>query len=173
MTTLKKIQNKYKKIKILLTDVDGVLTDGGRYFSSQGEIFKKFSTIDGMGINLLLRNGIKTAIVTKEKSKITIKWAKDMNITKVYSGVIRKEEKIKKICNDFKVKPDEIAYIGDDVNDIKLLESVGLSAAPNDANFKVKKIVDYVCKKKSGTGALREIADKILLTKIPKDKYWY
>ena len=92
-----------------------------------------------------------------------------MNVTKTYSGVIKKEEKIKKICADFKVTPNEIAYIGDDVNDIGLLNLVGLSATPNDGNFKVKKIVDYVCKKNSGTGVLREIADNILLTKITKD----
>tara|TARA_Y100001949_G_scaffold173936_2_gene180428 strand:+ start:255 stop:773 length:519 start_codon:yes stop_codon:yes gene_type:complete len=170
---VKKIQSKCKKIKIVLTDVDGVLTDGGRYFSPQGEIFKKFSTVDGMGINLLLRNGIKTAIVTKEKSKITSRWAKEMNVTKIYSGVIKKEEKIKKICTDFKVKPSEIAYIGDDINDIGLLKLVGLSATPNDGNFQVKKIVDYVCKRNSGAGVLREIADNILLTKIPKDRYCY
>ena len=156
---VKKIQSKCKKIKIVLTDVDGVLTDGGRYFSPQGEIFKKFSTVDGMGINLLLRNGIKTAIVTKEKSKITSRWAKEMNVTKIYSGVIKKEEKI--------------AYIGDDINDIGLLKLVGLSATPNDGNFQVKKIVDYVCKRNSGAGVLREIADNILLTKIPKDRYCY
>ena len=173
MKKLNKIQSKYKKIKIVLTDVDGVLTDGGRYFSPQGEIFKKFSTVDGMGVNLLLRNGIKTAIVTKEKSRITIKWAKEMNVAKIYSGVIKKEEKLKKICTDFKVKPNEVAYIGDDVNDIGLLKLVGLSAAPNDGNFQVKKIVDYVCKRNSGMGVLREIVDKILLVKIPKDRYWY
>jgi YrbI family 3-deoxy-D-manno-octulosonate 8-phosphate phosphatase len=168
-----KIQKKFKKIKIVLTDVDGVLTDGGRYFSPKGEIFKKFSTVDGMGVNLLLRNGIKTAIVTKEKSKITLRWAKEMNVSKTYSGVIKKEEKIKKICSDFKVTNDEIAYIGDDINDIGLLNLVGFSATPNDGNFQVKKIVDYVCKRNSGSGAFREIVDNILLTKIPKDKYWY
>ena len=116
MSISKKIGIKCKKIKLILTDVDGVLTDGGRYYSNKGEIIKKFHVLDGMGVNLLLRNKIKTAVISKENSPIVKKWAKDMNITKVYSGVIRKEEKIKKICNDFKVKPDEIAYIGDGNN---------------------------------------------------------
>ena len=74
------IKSKCKKIKLVLTDVDGVLTDGGRYYSEKGEIVKRFHVRDGMGINILLRNGIKTAIITKENSKIVKKWAKEMNI---------------------------------------------------------------------------------------------
>ena len=169
----KSIMIKCKKIRLVLTDVDGVLTDGGRYFTESGEGYKKFHTIDGMGVNLLLRNSIKTAIVTKEKSKITKQWAKEMNVSKVYSGIIKKEDILKTICKNFKVKPEEIAYIGDDVNDIKLLNNVGFSATPNDGNFMVKHIVDYVCKTNGGRGAFREISDLILLTIIPKKVEWY
>ena len=93
------LRKKCKRIKIILTDVDGVLTDGGRYYSDTGEVLKKFHVRDGMGINLLLKNGIKTIIVTKENSKITKKWAKDMNITKVISGSQNKENELSKICN--------------------------------------------------------------------------
>ena len=96
-------KNKCKKIKIILTDVDGVLTDGGRYYSDMGEILKKFHVRDGMGVNLLLRNGIKTIIVTKENSKITKKWAKEMNITKIISGSLKKENELPKICKKFNV----------------------------------------------------------------------
>ena len=85
MIQKKDIRNRCKKIKIVLTDVDGVLTDGGRYYSEKGEVLKKFHVRDGMGVNILLRNGIKTVIITKENSKIVKKWAKDMNVTKVYS----------------------------------------------------------------------------------------
>ena len=92
------VKQKCKKIKIILTDVDGVLTDGGRYYSEKGEILKKFHVRDGMGVNILLRNSIKTIIVTKENSKITKKWAKDMNVTKVISGSIKKEAELSKIC---------------------------------------------------------------------------
>ena len=162
-----------KNIKLVLTDVDGVLTDGGRYFSKNGEELKKFHTRDGMGINLLLRYDIPTAIVTKEKSLITKNWATQMNITKVYSGATYKEKLLPKICNDFQIKSDEIAFIGDDVNDIKLLKKVGFSACPKDGSIFVKKIVDYVCKFEGGKGSLRELIDLILTKKYPSKTDWY
>ena len=87
MIQRKEIRNKCKKVKIVLTDVDGVLNDGGRYYSEKGEVLRKFHVRDGMGINLLLRNDIKTIIVTKENSKIVKYWAKAMNVSRVYSGV--------------------------------------------------------------------------------------
>jgi len=164
---------KCKKIKLVVTDVDGVLTDGGRYFSKNGESLKKFHVRDGMAVNLLLRHDIKTAILTKEKSKITQTWAKSMNITKVYSGAKIKEEKLKTICNFFNLTPTEIAFIGDDVNDVNLLNKVGISASPFDGTSHVKKIVDYVCKNSGGNGAFRELADLILESKFPKKTNWY
>ena len=167
------IKNKCKNIKIILTDVDGVLTDGGRYYSDKGEILKKFHVRDGMGINILLRNGIKTIIVTKENSKITKKWAKEMNITKVISGSLKKENELSKVCKKFKVTKNQVAYIGDDVNDLLLLETVGFSAAPNDADNMIKKHVDYVCLKGGGDGAFREISDMILKEKFPRKKSLY
>lgn len=168
-----RIKKKLKKIKLVLTDVDGVLTDNGRYYTSSGEEFKKFNVKDGMGINLLLRNGIKTIIVTKEKSKIVKKWSNDMNISKTIMGAVNKEEKLQQICKEFKVINSEILYIGDDVNDLNLLKLVGLSAVPKDGHAKVLQISDYVCSKKGGEGCFREIADLILIEKIPKNKAWY
>ena len=161
------VKNKCKNIKIILTDVDGVLTDGGRYYSEKGETIKKFHVRDGMGINILLRNGIKTIIITKENSKITKKWAKEMNVTKVISGSIKKEAELSKICQEFNVSKKELAYIGDDVNDFNLLQLVGFSAVPNDANENIKKNVDYVCVKNGGNGAFREIGDIIFKEKFP------
>jgi len=169
----RKIIDKCKKIKLVLTDVDGVLTDGGRYYSNKGESIKKFHVRDGMGVNLLLRNGIKTVIVTKENSTITKRWAKDMNISKVYSGLIRKEEAITKICNFYNVSTFEIAYIGDDVNDLNLMQKIGFSATPNDGIFDAKKITDYVCMMAGGNGAFREFVDLILKSKFPKKTSWY
>lgn len=169
----KSLSQKCKKIKLVLTDVDGVLTDGGRYFSEKGEVLKKFHTRDGMGVNLLLRNGIKTAIVTKEQSKIVKKWSKEMNVSRLYDGIIHKEMKLNQICKDFHVKKDEIAYIGDDVNDVDLLSKVGLSITPGDGIDYLKNIVDYTCKKNSGNGAFREISDLILSIKFPKKQKWY
>ena len=170
---INKIQNKIKKIQIVLTDVDGVLTDGGRYYSEKGEILKKFHVRDGMGVNILLRNGIKTIIITKENSKITKKWAKDMNVTKVISGSLKKENELPKICKTFKISPLQIGYIGDDVNDISLLKKVGFSATTNDANNMIKKHVDYVCSKDGGKGAFREISDMIFKEKFSSKKKLY
>jgi 3-deoxy-D-manno-octulosonate 8-phosphate phosphatase (KDO 8-P phosphatase) len=168
-----KLKAKLKKIKIVLTDVDGVLTDGSRYYTNSGEKWKKFHVRDGMGINLLLRNNIKTIIITKENSKIVKKWATDMNVTKTITGSIKKEKELPNICKEFKITPLEIAFIGDDVNDVKLMREVGLSIVPKDGNKNVKTIADYICTEKGGKGAFREIADMVLSEKIPKNKDWY
>jgi len=159
------IQNKCKKIKIVLTDVDGVLTDGGMYYTKDGDIMKRFYTRDGMGVTLLRKNNIPTVIVTKESTHMVKQWAKNMKVSKLYDGIEKKEKIIEKICSEFKVKNEEIAYIGDDVNDIELLTKVGFSAAPADSIQKVKTICDYVCKTKSGQGVFREICDLILSEK--------
>jgi YrbI family 3-deoxy-D-manno-octulosonate 8-phosphate phosphatase len=164
------ITPKIKKIKILLTDVDGVLTDGGMYYSNKGDVMKKFHARDGMAISLLKKNGIPTVIVTKEKTMIVKQWAKKMNIKKLYDGVVKKEQVLEKICREFKVKPEEIAFIGDDVNDVKLLEKVGMAAMPNNGVKQLRKICDYRCKSCGGEGALREIIDLILEKKF-SNKY--
>jgi YrbI family 3-deoxy-D-manno-octulosonate 8-phosphate phosphatase len=169
----KLLKIKCKKIKLVLTDVDGVLTDGGRYFSEKGEIIKRFHVRDGMGINILLRNEIQTAIVTKENSKIVKKWAKEMNVSKTYSGIKNKEKELEKICKYYKVLPSEIAFIGDDVNDIELMKKVGFSATPFDGILQAKKIVNYICKTSGGNGALREIIDLILEEKFSNKTNWY
>ena len=167
------IIEKCKKIKLVLVDVDGVLTDGTRYYSSKGEELKNFHTRDGMGVNLLLRNGVKTGILTKEKSKIVKKWALEMNVSNVYDGAVRKEHVLKKVCKDSGLKKSEIAYIGDDVNDLELLKIVGFSATPKDGIEEAKQLVDYVCKFDGGKGAFREVADVILSIKFPHKKKWY
>ena len=173
MRKSKNLRIKCKNIKLVLTDVDGVLTDGGRYYSKKGEELKKFHVRDGMGVNLLLRNGIKTAIISKEKSSIVKSWAKEMNISVIYSGIIQKEKKLSEICKNFTLKKNEIAFIGDDVNDLELLRLVGFSAIPGDGIPNAKKIVDYVCYSEGGKGAFREIADLILSIQFPKKTKWY
>jgi YrbI family 3-deoxy-D-manno-octulosonate 8-phosphate phosphatase len=153
---------KSKNIKILLTDVDGVLTDGGMYYTSTGDAMKKFHTRDGMGVNLLKKSGIPTIIVTKEKTKMVRSWAKKMNVSHIYDGILQKEKILKEICKKYSVTSSQIAYIGDDINDIELLKKVGFSVTPNDGILDAQNIVDYICKKKGGDGVLREVADIIL-----------
>lgn len=169
----KPLKLKCQKIRLVITDVDGVLTDGGRYYSSNGEVFKRFHVRDGMGVNLLLRNGVNTVIITKEISKIVNYWAKSMNVSKVYSGVKIKENELEKICKIYKLSPSNIAFIGDDVNDLELMKRVGLSVTPYDGIDQAKKVADYICKSSGGEGALREIADLILKEKFPHKTKWY
>ena len=126
------LTKKISKIKIVLTDVDGVLTDGGMYYSKEGDVMKKFHARDGMGVTLLRKNKIPTIIVTKEKNQIIKNWAEKMKIKKLYSGIQNKEKILEKICKEFSVKPFEVAFIGDDINDLPLLKIVGFSAVPND-----------------------------------------
>ena len=164
------ITSKIKKIKILLTDVDGVLTDGGMYYSSKGDVMKKFHARDGMAISLLKRNDIPTILVTKEKTMIVKQWAKKMNVAKLYDGIQQKELMVDTICSEYKVKPEELAYIGDDVNDIELLKMVGFSATPADGDYEVKNIVDYVCQQNGGLGAFREIVDLIISSQFHNKK---
>ena len=156
--------NKIKKIKVVLTDVDCVLTDCGMYYDKTGDIMKKFHTRDGMGVTLLRKNGIPTIIVTKEKTIMVRKWAKKMKIFKIFDGVLNKEQILKIVCDNLKVTPKEIAYIGDDINDIGLLKKVGFSAVPKNAIPQAKKIANYICKTDGGHGVLREITDMILST---------
>ncbi len=153
---------KPRNVKILLTDVDCVLTDGGMYYNSQGDFMKKFHTRDGMGVTLLRKKGIPTIIVTKERTVMVRKWAKKMKVAEIFDGIQNKEKIVDVICKKYKVSVDQVGYIGDDVNDIELLKKVGFSATPKDGIKKVRKIVDYVCTKNGGEGAFREIADLLV-----------
>ncbi len=162
---ISKINLKLKKIRLVLTDVDGVLTDGGMYYTESGESMKKFNTRDSMGMELLLKHKIKTVFVTRENSKIVKKRVKKISIVDLYSGIFDKKKILTKILVKYAVKKDEVAYIGDDVNDIEIMKLVGFSATPLDGNIVVKKISDYICKTNGGDGAFREISDLILKSK--------
>lgn len=161
---IKKCQN----IKLILTDVDGVLTDGGMYFSENGELLKKFNTRDGMGVELLLEKNVKTILITRENSKITKQRGKKIHAAVTYVGIKNKEEHFEKICKKFGLKKNEIAYIGDDVNDIAIMNLVGLSASPHDAMPEIKSVVDYACNLSGGHGAFREFANLIISAKLTK-----
>ncbi len=161
-----KLRKCCSQIEMVLTDVDGVLTDGGMYYTSDGDIMKKFHVRDGMGVNILRRNGIPTIIITKEKSKIVKAWAKKMNVLHVYDGVQDKFLLLDKICKKYNLKQNNFAYIGDDVNDIELLKHVGFSAVPKDVSNDIKKIPHYICEHSGGSGVFREITDLIMKFKV-------
>ncbi len=165
-TTLRK---KCSKIKFVLSDVDGVLTDGGMYYSETGKILKKFNTKDGMAVELLKENGIETIFITKENSTIAKKRALKLNLLACYTGIKNKELHLQKILKKYKTTSEELVYIGDDVNDLEIMKLVGFSAAPKDCNEKIKKICHYLCKKNGGEGVLREVADLIIDSKKSKN----
>ena len=161
----KELYKKFKKIKLVLTDVDGVLTDGGMYYTTQGDIMKKFHTRDGMGVTLLRKYNIPTILITKDKTKMVKQWAAKMKVEKLYDGIIKKNMILDKVCNAFNLKSDEIAYIGDDVNDVPLLKAVCLAVTPNDGTKEAKSVSHYICNLKGGEGAFREFADLIISTR--------
>jgi len=131
------------------------------YYSDKGELLKKFNTRDGMGVELLRKHGIKTVFVTKEKSEIVKRRAKKLKVL-TFLGLKNKELILPKICKKFNVRNDEIAYIGDDINDLEIMKHVGLSATPADGNNQVKQIADYICRLNGGDGSFREITDLII-----------
>ena len=168
-----KVREKIKKIKLIATDVDGVLTDGGMYYSSKGDVLKKFHARDGMAVSILKKNTIPTVIITKEKNQIVKKWSSKMNIDKLFDGVKNKEKVVSKLCKSYGLSENNIAYIGDDVNDLEILKKTGFAATPKDGNMEVKKIVDYICKNRGGEGVLREICDLIISIKFGKKRKLY
>ncbi len=147
---------------MVATDVDGVLTDSGMYYAESGDEWKKFNTRDGMGIKLLQRAGLVTAIITMEKTKIVARRGKKLGIPEIHQGARNKLQVLTSIMKKYKIEFQHVAYIGDDVNDLETLQSVGFSSTPADGGPSVQKVVDYICQKKGGEGAVREIADLIL-----------
>jgi len=161
--TTKKLLNKCKSIKLVITDVDGVLTDAGMYYTDKGEILKKFNTRDGMAVELLHKFSIKTVFLTSENSKIAKMRAKKVKADYCYINIKNKNALLPKICKKFHVKPENIGYIGDDINDLKIMKHVSICASPRDANVSIRLISDLKCKKSGGSGVFREFADFILV----------
>jgi YrbI family 3-deoxy-D-manno-octulosonate 8-phosphate phosphatase len=154
-----------KGIRLFATDVDGVLTDAGMYYSESGDEWKKFNTRDGMGIKLLQKAGLVTAIVTQERTRLVARRAEKLAIPELHQGVMDKLSVIRDMATRHGLSLRQVAYIGDDVNDIEALKAVGLSAAPADGLPQVLGIVNYVCRQKGGEGAVRELAEMILLSR--------
>ena len=152
-----------KSIRLFATDVDGVLTDAGMYYSESGDEWKKFNTRDGMGIKLLQKAGLITAIVTQERTKLVARRAEKLAIPEVQQGAMDKLSVVREMASRYGITLDQVAYIGDDINDVETLKAVGFSAAPADGLPEVLTVVDYVCRNKGGEGAVREVIDMVLV----------
>jgi 3-deoxy-D-manno-octulosonate 8-phosphate phosphatase (KDO 8-P phosphatase) len=156
------IVERAKRVKMLITDIDGVMTDGRIVYSIYGDELKFFDVTDGFGISLLNRVGIKTVIMTAKKSRIVKMRGRDLKVTKVYAGFLDKTIPLGDILKRFKLDPEEICFMGDDLIDFPVLKKVGFAVSVPNAVEEVKAIAHYITSKPGGRGAVREICDLIL-----------
>jgi YrbI family 3-deoxy-D-manno-octulosonate 8-phosphate phosphatase len=155
-------REKLRNIKLVVFDVDGTMTDGGMYYSENGIAMKRFHVRDGMGIVLLHKAGFKTAIITSEETKLVQKRAETLKIDIVIQGSRNKKQSLSLLKDQCTVDFGDIAFIGDDVNDLSCMQVVGFSMAPADSHPLIRKHADYVSMYSSGNGAVRELCDLIL-----------
>ena len=158
-------QERARNIKMVLTDCDGVLTDGGMYYSEQGDESKKFNTRDGMGVQRLRENGILYGIITGEDSALVRRRAQKIHANECFTGVKDKSAVLSEICDKYGLHEAEIAYIGDDLNDLQVLCRVGLPCTVSDACDEIRRAAVYITSACGGNGALREVVELILKSK--------
>jgi len=156
------LQARARRIRLVLTDCDGVLTDGGVYYSERGEEMKRFNIRDGMGVVRLREHGIETGIVTGELSPSVRTRAAKLRITELHLGIQDKPACLREILSRTGLQPEEVAFIGDDTNDLGILAMVGLSACPGDATSFARAVAVYHCQAFGGHGCFRELAELII-----------
>ena len=158
----KDIVKKASKIKLLILDVDGVMTDGSIILDNKGNELKRFHVRDGHGIKMIQKAGIIVAIITGRKSEVLKVRARELGIKEVYQRIYKKSAVYEKLLRKYKCSDENVAFMGDDVVDSELLKRAGLTAAPADAEEGAIKLADIVMKKNGGRGAVREFIDLIL-----------
>ena len=157
-------KTKLAKIKLLILDVDGVMTDGGMYFTEKGDQIKKYNTKDGMAILHLTKNEFQVGIISSGFSDNMVKKRAEMlGIQNCYVGRDKKIEILSNYCKELSIQLENVAIIGDDINDLEIIKNVGFSACPADAMDVVKTNVDVILNKKGGEGCVREFIDSYLL----------
>jgi 3-deoxy-D-manno-octulosonate 8-phosphate phosphatase (KDO 8-P phosphatase) len=154
--------SKAKRVKLLILDVDGVLSDGQIIVTDSGEEIKAFHVQDGLGIQLLLENNLHVAVITGRNSPLVTKRMKDLKIPFVYQGQFDKLGAFEELLTQLKLHPDEVAHVGDDLPDLPLIKRVGLGVAVANATFLVKQHADWQTATAGGQGAVREVCDLIL-----------
>lgn len=162
-------RTKAKALKLVITDVDGVLTDTGVYYSVDGELMKRFSIRDGMGVERLRTQcNVDTGIMTGENSAAVMKRAEKLKITRYFPGIKDKKATILEFFDDYGFSAHDIAFIGDDYNDVDVIGVAGFTACPSDAMPYIKTLVDYVCDVPAGYGAFRDFAELIIYLRNEK-----
>lgn len=159
------------KIKLFAMDVDGTLTDGKIYISNEGEAMKAFSPKDGLGIKLLKKHGIMPAIITGRTSKIVENRCKEIGIKLLYQGITDKAAILNKIMQKYGLTSEQVAYIGDDMNDLSAIETAGISFAPADCARQLIPYVDILLDHKAGESPVREAIDRILSDRLAREDY--
>ncbi|MFO8052675.1 MAG: HAD hydrolase family protein [Candidatus Omnitrophota bacterium] len=167
---VKKIKKRLAGIKLLILDVDGVLTKEEIVYDDHGRELKMFNVKDGLGVYLLSIIGVKTIFLSAKNSPILKKRAKDMHVVEVRGGKIPKEKELKEIKNKYQVNEKEICFIGDDLIDLGMIEKSGVGIAVKNSYPEIKKASDYITSRRGGEGAVREIADLIINAKGAKKK---
>lgn len=148
-----------KDLKVFAMDIDGCLTDAGMYYSETGDELKKFNTRDGMGLKLLKKAGIKVGVITGEDRDLNRRRSKKLDLDFEFHNIEDKIRALDEVCKKFKVSPNQVAYVGDDLNDLEILKAVGFSACPLDACRQIKSAVDYIASVEGGRGVIREFTE--------------
>lgn len=164
------VKNLFKKVKLLVLDVDGVLTQGEIIYDNRGHELKIFNVKDGLGVFILAKLGIKVILLSARNSPILKKRAKDMHVTQVIGGILPKENALPKLLEKYDVSTEEICFIGDDLIDLAFMQKVGLGVAVADATIDLRNHADYITQKAGGKGAVREIVDLIIQSKDLKEE---
>ncbi|MBN1279848.1 MAG: HAD-IIIA family hydrolase [Chlorobium sp.] len=162
------LEKRARNIRMVISDNDGVFTDNGVYYSETGEVMKRYSIRDGMGVERLRENGIETAIMTGEVSPSIAKRAEKLQMRYLYLGVKDKRSKLQDVLRETGLHLHELAYIGDDVNDLGILGSIaeeGITACPGDAMPCVRPFAHYICGARGGYGAFRDFAEWLITVK--------
>ena len=149
-------------IKIVVMDVDGTLTDGIVYIGNDGELCKGFYVRDGIGILNLMKAGMIPVVFTSRESGIVVQRCRELGIDHIYQGVQKKEEKFREIMKEMGVKPEETAYIADDINDYEAMKLAGIRGCPADAVTQIKEICDFISSYDGGKGAVRDFIGYLL-----------
>lgn len=153
-----------RNIKFLVLDVDGVMTDGGMYYTESGDQFKKFNTKDGMGIQLAMKAGLQVAFLSSGSQAMIVRGrAKTLGVEHIYIGPRPKIDVLSEWCREFEISINQVAYIGDDVNDLEVMEAVGFSGCPADAVEAIKLKSNVILTRKGGDACVREFIDEHLL----------
>ena len=155
-------RSRLERVRMVIMDVDGVLTDAGMYYSESGDEWKKFNTRDGHGITLLHQAGIKTALVTRERTAIVARRALKLGLAEGYQGILDKLPVVRTLLEKHGIARAEACYIGDDLGDLDVMRFMGLAVAVGDALPAIKKVAHMVTRQKGRAGAVREVCDLIL-----------